>query len=87
MKISCLKVYNGSGPQRRVNQDWHRLEKCLKFILEVLKILPGKVLVNHPETLKEYLNYTFSVGLNTVDREINQYKIVVPLFVQHVLHQ
>ena len=22
-----------------------------------------------------------------MDREINQYKIVVPLFVQHVLHQ
>ena len=34
---------------------------------------------NHSKALKSPL-ILFSVGLNTVDRDLNQYKIAVPLF-------
>ena len=32
------------------------------------------------KSLEKSLNSTISVGLNTVDRDLKQYKIVVPLF-------
>ena len=51
------------------------LEKSLK-IKSALKST-GKSL----QTLEKSLNSTiFCIGLSTVDRQINQYKIVVPLF-------
>ena len=42
--------------------------------------LPWKVLENHPKTLKSPWTVLYSVGFNTVDNDLNQYKIVVPLF-------
>ena len=42
--------------------------------------LPWKVLENHSKALKGPWILLFSVGLSTVDRGLNQYKIVVPLF-------
>ena len=50
------------------------LEKSLK-IKSALKST-GKLLKN----IEKSLNYSISVGLSTVDRDLNQYKIVVPLF-------
>ena len=50
------------------------LEKSLK-IKSALKST-GKSL----KSLEKSLNPTISVGLSTVDRELNQHKIVVPLF-------
>ena len=50
------------------------LEKSLK-IKSALKST-GKSL----KSLEKYLNSTISVGLSIVDRDLNQYKIVVPLF-------
>ena len=65
-------------------QGSHRLETYLNlegFLERSLKIKyalksTGKSL----KCLEKSLNSSFSVGLNTVDRELNQYKIVVPLF-------
>ena len=67
-----------------VEQDSHRLEKYLNlegFLEMSLKIKStlkstGKSL----KSLEKSLNSTISVGLSTVDRDLNQYKIVVPLF-------
>ena len=42
--------------------------------------LPWKVLENHSKALKSPWILLFSVGLSTVDRGLNQYKIVVPIF-------
>ena len=42
--------------------------------------LPWKVLENHSKALKNPWILLFSVWLITVDRNLNQYKIVVPLF-------
>ena len=42
--------------------------------------LPWKVLENHSEALKSPWILLFSVGLSTVDGELNQCIIVVPLF-------
>ena len=39
-----------------------------------------KVPENHSKALKSHSILLFSVGLSTVDRDLNQYKIVVPLF-------
>ena len=50
------------------------LEKSLK-IKSALKST-GKSL----KSLEKSLNFTISIGLSTVDRDLNQYKIVVPLF-------
>ena len=68
-----------------IKQGSHRLEKCLNldgFLEKSLKI---------KSALQKYWNITqkalnspwillFSVELNTVDRDLNQYKIAVPLF-------
>ena len=60
------------------------LEKYLNlegFLEKSLKIkLPWKVLENHTKALKRPWIPLFSVGLSTVDRDLNQYKIAVPLF-------
>ena len=66
------------------NQGSHRLEKYLNlegFLEQSLKIKSalksnGKSL----KSLQKSLNSTISLGLNTVDRDLNQYKNVVPLF-------
>ena len=50
------------------------IEKSLK------KNLPWKVLENPSKALKSPWIILFSEGLSTVDRDLNQYKIVVPLF-------
>ena len=42
--------------------------------------LPWKVLENHSKALKSPWIHLLSVELNTVDRDLNQYTIVVPLF-------
>ena len=50
------------------------LEKSLK-IKSALKNTGKSV-----KSLEKSLNSIFSIGLSTVDRYLNQYKIVVPLF-------
>ena len=63
-------------------QGSHKLEKYLNlegFLEKSLKIKsenPGKSL----KSLEKSLNSSISVELNTVDRDLNQYKIVEPLF-------
>ena len=42
--------------------------------------MPGKVLENHTKALKSPRVLLFSVGINTVDRDLYLYKIVGPLF-------
>ena len=72
-------------------QGLHRLEKYLNldgFFEKSLKIKSalestGKSL----KSLEKSLNSTFSELLSTVDRDLNQYKIVVPYLVQQMLHQ
>ena len=65
-------------------QGLHRLEKFLNiedFLEKSLKI--KSALKSSGKSLKRLemsLNSTIFVGLNTVDRDLNQYKIVVPLF-------
>ena len=58
------------------NHGLHRLEKYLNsegFLEKSLKIQSAlKVLENHSKVLE--------FELSTVDRDLNQYKIVVPLF-------
>ena len=60
---------------------WHRLEKYLNlegFLEKSLKI--WKVLENPIKPLKSPWILLFSVGINIVDRDLNQNKTVVPLF-------
>ena len=42
--------------------------------------MPWKVLENHAKALKSPLILLFSVGINTVDIDLNQNKTAVPLF-------
>ena len=66
-----------------VNQGSHRLEKYWNlggFLVKSLKInsalnSTGKSL----KSLEKSLYSSISVGLSTVDRDLNQYKIVVPI--------
>ena len=73
-------------PKARIRgeQGSHRLEKYLilkGFLEKSLKInLPRKVLENHSKALKRPCILLFSVGLSTVDKDLNQHKIVVPTF-------
>ena len=51
------------------------------FLEKTLKLnLPWKVLENHSKALKSPWILLFPVGLSTIDGELNQYKIVVPIF-------
>ena len=51
------------------------------FLEKSLKIKSSlKSAVKPLESLEKSLNSTIFVGLSTLDRELNQYKIVVPLF-------
>ena len=65
-------------------QGSHRLEKYLNLegILEkTLKIKYAlKSTGKSPKCLEESLNSSIFVGLNTVDRPLNQYRVAVPLF-------
>ena len=74
MVHAACKIFNIQGS--------HRLEKYLnlKGFLEKSLKLNMQVLKNHSNALKSPWILLFSVGLNTVDRHLNQYKIVVPLF-------
>ena len=62
----------------------HRLEKYLNLEGLLEKSLNIKSALkstrNHSKALKSPSILLFSVGLSTVDRGLNQYKIVVPLF-------
>ena len=65
-----------------LNHGSHRLEKYLNlegFLEKSLKI-KSALKSTHSKALKSPWILLFSVGLNTVDRDLNQYKIVVPLF-------
>ena len=59
-------------------EKYLNLESCLEKSLKIKSALKstGKAHKN----LEKSLNSLFSVGLITVDRDLNQYKIVVPLF-------
>ena len=71
-------------------QGSHRLEKYLNlesFLEKSLKI--KSALKSTGKSLKspeKSLNSTFFVGLSIVDRDLNQYKIVVPLFGANYRH-
>ena len=60
-----------------LKSTWN-LEGCLEKSLKIKSALKstGKPL----KSLEKSLNSTISVGLTTVDRELNQYIIIVPLF-------
>ena len=68
--------------------QWDRVRTGLKitwikraFLKSPWKLnMPLKVLENHSLALKSPWIQLFSVRLSTVDRELNQYKIVAPLF-------
>ena len=77
MEITCCgSIFNYQGS--------HRLEKLLNvegFLEKFLKIKSalrstGKSL----KSLEKSLILIFSVGPSAVDRDLNQYKMVVPLF-------
>ena len=65
-------------------QGSHMLEKYLNleaFLEKSLKFRSAlKMTGNYSKALKSPWILLFSVGLSTVDRDLNQYKIVVPLF-------
>ena len=66
-------------------QGSHRLEKYLNLEGFLEKTLKNKSALKSTgkslKSLEKSLNSTiFSVGLSTVDKDLNQYKIVVPLF-------
>ena len=66
-----------------ISQGSHRLEKYLNlegFLEKSLKIKSAlKSTGKFFKVLEKSFSYLFSVELNTVDRDLNQYKIVVPL--------
>ena len=57
-----------------LSQGLHRLEKCLNLESFLEKSLKIKYALKSPRFL------LFYVGINTVDRDLNQNKAVVPLF-------
>ena len=65
-------------------QGSHRLEKYLNlegFLEKYLKIKSAlKSTGKSHKNLEKSLNSTISVGQSTVDRDLSQYKIVVPFF-------
>ena len=67
-----------------LNQGSHRLEKYLNiegFFEKYLKIKSAlKSTGKSLKGLEKSLNSNIYVGLNSVDRELNKYKIAVPLF-------
>ena len=77
-------LYNQLYLYSQVDQGSHRLEKYLSvegFLKKFLKIKYGlKSTGKSCEGLEKSLNSSISVGINTVDRDLNQNKTVVPLF-------
>ena len=70
-------------------QGSHRLEKYLDIqvcLEKSLKICLKKYL-KKLKGLEKSLNFTIAGGFNSVFGGLNQYKIVVPYLVQHMLHQ
>ena len=65
-------------------QGLHRLEKYLNLEGLLEKSLKTKSALKSTgkslKRLEKSLNSTISVGLSTVDRDLNQHKIVAPLF-------
>ena len=59
-------------------QAWKVLQRAFLKILEFKYAL--KSTGNHLKTLKSAWILQFSVGVNTVDSNLNQFKIVVPIF-------
>ena len=84
--LTCIKVPHGFWTFSFVDFQWlllqgsHRLEKCLNlegFLEESLNIKSAiKSTGKSLKSLEKSLNSIFSV-----DRELNYYKIVVPIFV------
>ena len=68
-----------------VGQGSHRFEKYLNIQDSLEKFLKIKFALKSTyktiEGFKKSLNFTIYRGFNTVFRDPNQYKIVVPLFV------
>ena len=54
------------------------IQDCLEKSLKIKFAL--KVLEKHSKALKSLLILPFTVGFNTVFGDLNQYKLVVPLF-------
>ena len=74
---NCIETrgYNDSLLEKYLNSEgFFEFEKSLK-IKSALKSTE-----NHSKTLKSPWILLFSAGLITVEWEVNQYKIVVPLF-------
>ena len=77
LKFVSLKIECFTG----FAQAWKVLEFSRAFLNSTWKLnLPWKVLENHSKTLKSPWILLFSVELNTVYGDLNQYKIVVLLF-------
>ena len=76
MNFACIKFDHNHG--------LHRLEKYMNlegFLEKSLKIKSAfKSTGKSLKTLKSPCILLFSVGLSTIDRDLNQNKIVVPLF-------
>ena len=68
-------------------QGLHRLKKYLNLEGFLEKSLKIKSALKNTGALKSPWILLFSVGLSTVDRDLDQYKIVVPLFGAALVHQ
>ena len=86
MKSHRLRIKQSLGTQGLL-----RLEKYLNlecFLEKSLKIKSALESTGKPlKSLGKSFNSTIFCRISTVDRDLNHYKIVVPLLVQHVLHQ
>ena len=87
LNVKILSWFEGlshqNGLVQKEEQGSHRLEKYLNLEGILEKSLKIKFALESTgkscKGLEKSLN-SFSVGINTVDRDLNQYKIVVPLF-------
>ena len=83
--LHCDGMPDNVNPDQGLRcQGSHMLEKYLNFegLLEKsLKIKPAlKSTGKSLKSLEQSFHSTITVGLSTVDKEVNQYKIVVPIF-------
>ena len=88
--FKCFTVFDYTfpfefnGKARSVTLFCFRLEKYLNLESFLEKSLKIKYALKDAgksfKGIEKALNSTISVGLSTVDRDLNQYKIVVPLF-------
>ena len=80
----CDLAYSASETRKNIAvfaEAWKVLEYTgLSWKSPLNWNLPWKVLENHSKALKSFWTLLFSVELSTVDRVLNLYKIVAPLF-------